>query len=279
MKKSTRLSLLVLAGILSFSRVQAQFSDLMQKAKDKAAQKASELLEKKTAARRKDSLAASTDSKLVAGSSGRSVIHSGSDFIPGDSVLVVEDFSSIPVGSSPHTIKTNGSGTVVTLDNQKGKWLALETNATYRLSRQHFFPLHFTLEFDLLVSADKIRDMYPVTFGFTKDNSVSGYLSSAGEYISLLYYNSNDVTAANEYGKSLFTKFDLDPYVNRIMHVSMDINGEKMAVYLDKNKVVDTQMFLRTDTKNFYISAPMQFNNGSRLLFSNLKVSTFKRSI
>jgi hypothetical protein len=267
-KKTTAICI-VIAFVLSGLNAHAQFGDLLQKAKDKAAKKASDMMDQK----KTDSPSGNTDQKRT-----RAVINSVFDFVAGDSVLVNENFASVAVGASPHTIKTNGAGEVVTVNGENGKWLALEASATYRLSKQYFYPRHFTIEFDLLASADKIGDMSPVFFGFTNDNSAKEYLMSGGEYVSLLYYNDNQITVANGNGKYLSTNYDLTPYANRAMHVSIMVDGERMAAYLDKTKIADTQLFLPTDAKNFYISAPFKYSNGAKLLFSNLRIATFKKS-
>ena len=259
-------SLFFFLSFLVEINVDAQFGGLIQKVKNKVGQKAGEIIDNKPAVPK------NSESKK----SSKAVINTVFDFIQGDSVLVKEDFLSFSIGSSPNTIKTNGAGSVVNIQDQSGKWLALEGDATYRLNKQRFYPKHFTVEFDLLASADKISDMSPVTFGFTNDNSVKEYLQSAGEFVSLLYYNNNEIIIANNSGNHLSTNYDLTPYANRIMHVSLVVDGEKMIVYLDKTKMADTQLFSATDTKNFYISAPLNYNNGSKLLFSNLKIATFK---
>lgn len=110
-----------------------------------------------------------------------------------------------------------------------------------------------------------------------QQSSATEYLTSAGEYVSLLYYNDHEVNVANTRGKNLSTDFDLTSYTNRVMRISMNVDGDRMAAYLDKTKIADTQLFLPADTRNFYISAPMQYQNGAKLLFGNLRVSTFKK--
>ncbi|QEC74989.1 hypothetical protein [Mucilaginibacter ginsenosidivorax] len=267
-KKITTICIAI-AFVLSGVNARAQFGDLLQKAKNKAAQKASDMMDQK----KNDAPPEEAGQKKT-----RAVINSVFDFAAGDSVLVNENFSSVAVGASPHTIKTNGAGDVVTVNGENGKWLALEASATYRLSKQYFYPRHFTLEFDLLASADKINDMSPVFFGFTNDNSAKEYLTGSGEYVSLLYYNNNQITVANQNGKYLTTNYDLTPYANRVMHVSIMVDGERMVAYLDKTKIADTQLFLPSDTKNFFLSAPFKYNNGAKLLFSNLRIATFKKS-
>jgi hypothetical protein len=102
-------------------------------------------------------------------------------------VIFTEDFANTPIGASTHAFKTNGSASVVPIDGQNGKWLALADNATYKLSRQLFNPKHFTVEFDIFAAADVVKDIYPVYFGFINDNSVKGYNSGEGAYMGLKY--------------------------------------------------------------------------------------------
>nr|WP_067059755.1 hypothetical protein [Mucilaginibacter sp. L294] len=259
-------------AILSGLNANAQFGNLLQKAKDKAAQKASEAMDKKS------SSPSATSTSTETQKSSKAVINSGFDFTAGDSVIFVEDFANVANGSSTKSFKTNGSATVVTVNDESGKWLALADNATYKLTKQLFYPKHFTVEFDVFAVADQVKDIYPVTFGFTKDNSVSEYNSGNGAYVGLQYYNENDININSSYNdKYLNTEFDLNSYLNRKMHVSIDVDNNKMAVYLDKAKLADTQLFLPTSPKNFYISAPMTYKNGSKVLVSNFKIMTFKK--
>ena len=48
------------------------------------------------------------------------------DFVPGDKVISVEDFSQDAVGDFPAKWNTNSSGEVVTLEGQEGHWLMLQ---------------------------------------------------------------------------------------------------------------------------------------------------------
>ncbi|NHA02783.1 hypothetical protein G7092_03200 [Mucilaginibacter sp. HC2] len=215
----------------------------------------------------------SNDNKSV-----KLAISSPFDFVPGDSVIFVENFSKIPDGSTTPAFKTNGSATVVSVQGKDGKWLALADNATYKLSKQIFYPKHFSVEFDVLAVADQSKDIYPVPIGFVKDNGIKQYNDGEGAYIDLKYYNGEEVDVNSLFtNKFLNTQFDLPSYANRAMHVSIIVNGDRMVVYLDKTKLADTQAFLPGSAKNLYISGPMQYHNGSKVLVSNFKIAKFKR--
>ncbi|MBK0377762.1 hypothetical protein [Mucilaginibacter segetis] len=271
MKRNRRIFiyLIIFLGTFSGLHADAQLGGLLKKAKNKAVQKAAEVMDKETAT------SANVDGDQT---SNKVIINTGFDFIPGDSVLFTENFTGIANGASAKSFKTNGSASIVTVNDEAGKWLALADNATYKFTKQRFYPKHFTIEFDIFAVADKVRDIYPLIFGFTKDNSVSDYNSGNGAYVSVKYYNEHEVNINSSYNdKYLSADFDLNPYVNRKMHVSLMVDNGRMEVYLDKTKLADTQLFLPASPKNFYISAPMQYKNGSKVLVSNFRIATYKK--
>ncbi|WCT12526.1 hypothetical protein [Mucilaginibacter jinjuensis] len=149
-KQNLLLGLIITASTCFTLNANAQLGGLWQKAKDKATQKASETLDKTT-----DKPSDASSSGTSAHKSSRAVINSAFDFVPGDSVIYYEDFAKYQVGTSPASFKTNGAGSIVTVNGENGKWMALQDNATYKFSRQLFYPKHFSMEFDLLASADQ----------------------------------------------------------------------------------------------------------------------------
>lgn len=243
----------------------AQQPAFLQKAKDKAR----DVIEKKTG----------RNGNISAGSENADLTNNDPfDFIPGDSLLFAEDFSGTRTGSSPATIKTNSKASVTSVDGQTGKWLALQDKAIYKLARQHFYPKHFTVEFDILASADRVKDISPLSFGFDADNSVREYTSNAGAYVELHYYDANQVNIGNSrLQKYANTTFDLSTDLNRPLHVSLTIEGERMVVYLNKTKLADTILFNPSDPRNFYITAPWQYEQGARILVSNFRIAAFKK--
>src|SRR3546814_2393391 len=77
-------------------------------------------------------------------------VYSKFDFIPGERVLFYEDFSVDNTGDFPARWNTNGSGEVVSLSGQAGKWLKIPDNTTSFPETGTALPENFTIEFDLL---------------------------------------------------------------------------------------------------------------------------------
>jgi OOP family OmpA-OmpF porin len=72
------------------------------------------------------------------------------DFIPGEKILVTEDFKQDAVGDFPAKWNTNSSGEVVTADGQEGHWLMLNKKGRFIPDFITSLPENFTLQFDLV---------------------------------------------------------------------------------------------------------------------------------
>lgn len=74
------------------------------------------------------------------------------DFIPGEKVIAIEDFSQDAVGDFPAKWNTNGNGEIVTIDGQQGKWLKFGPESIIYPEFVNGLPENFTVEFNLACS-------------------------------------------------------------------------------------------------------------------------------
>ena len=72
------------------------------------------------------------------------------DFIPGEKVLVSEDFSQDAIGDFPDKWNTNGSGEIVTADGQSGHWLMINKKGRFIPEYINSLPDNFTVQFDVI---------------------------------------------------------------------------------------------------------------------------------
>lgn len=72
------------------------------------------------------------------------------DFVPGEKVLIAEDFSQDAIGDFPGKWNTNGSGEVVTADGQQGHWLMINKKGRFIPEYITNLPENFTFQFDLI---------------------------------------------------------------------------------------------------------------------------------
>jgi OmpA-OmpF porin, OOP family len=73
------------------------------------------------------------------------------DFVPGDKVILFDDFSQDAVGDFPALWTANAPGEINTLNIAAGKWLNLNsTDGNYFLLKSIDFPKNFIIEFDIV---------------------------------------------------------------------------------------------------------------------------------
>lgn len=261
-----------LVPLIAFSApASAQFGGLLDAVKDKVEQE----VERQVQGAQDG---AATARATASDGKPRLRINEGFNFTPGSTVLVQDDFSQTPIGAMPREWKTNGSGTVVSVGGLEGQWLSLQSFATYKLETPPRLPDSFTIEFDLVIAADSTRDVSGMPFGFTADNSVRSYVQDAHNNSGIAVVTlgpqggSSVSSSATEYYHSF--DFDYKPYANRVMHVSIAVDGNAMQVYLDRTKIADSQLFRDNPSKYFFISAPINIENGANVLFGNFRIAS-----
>lgn len=92
------------------------------------------------------------------------------DFVPGDKILAIEDFSQDAVGDFPDKWDTDGSGEVMTVSNKEGKWFAMTRSGAFTPEFIKSLPENFTLEFDVAVQPnfDHYEGELGIAFARTK---------------------------------------------------------------------------------------------------------------
>lgn len=74
------------------------------------------------------------------------------DFIPGDKILAVEDFSQDAIGDFPDKWNTNSTGEVQTIEGKDGKWLSVTKRGIFLPEFITALPENFTLQVDMICS-------------------------------------------------------------------------------------------------------------------------------
>jgi OmpA-OmpF porin, OOP family len=92
------------------------------------------------------------------------------DFVPGEKIIASEDFSQDAIGDFPDKWNTNGSGEIVTTNKTPGKFLMTQKGVVFYPEWIKNLPDNFTLEFDLMCT-DK--------FSFYSGFFVTGFTSAA----------------------------------------------------------------------------------------------------
>jgi len=183
------------------------------------------------------------------------------DFVPGANVLLEEHFEKDALLDFPAQWNTNGSGKVVNIEGQQGKWLDIAPNTIVNPVLNKALPENCTIGFDLFLQVQGDQLTPAIQFGLT---SVSDILKEDIAYkdkffVGINRYHENDGHSL-EYGlKDVVgnkNDFALPSYANKVLHIDMAINKTRIRVYADQVKLIDLPRALTPGMRsNFYLSS------------------------
>jgi OOP family OmpA-OmpF porin len=76
------------------------------------------------------------------------------DFIPGEKVLIEENFNHVAIGDFPADWNTNSGGEIVNVDGKDGKFLMISKEGVFMPDYITELPENFTLQFDITTNED-----------------------------------------------------------------------------------------------------------------------------
>lgn len=200
------------------------------------------------------------------------------DFVPGDRVILFDDFSQDAVGDFPALWTANAPGEINTISIASGNWFNLNsTDGNYFLLKNVDFPKNFIIEFDivpkktggriaaglLLYAEDKHKEMdnepHPgvggVMLSVERDNwNTWGYKKGEKDMIT---------------GRST-----VKPVVaEKVNHVIVWVQGRRLRVYHDGSKVLDMPTNIYDDVKLNRLCFRLSRGASSGSYISNLRIT------
>jgi OmpA-OmpF porin, OOP family len=228
-----------------------------------------------------------------ASSSKTLAAYSKFDFIPGEKIIAVEDFSQDAVGDFPAKWNTDASGEVVTLDGTDGNWLALTASGTLTPDFIKFLPDNFTLEFDLAVSPTysfydqpllinivSLRDANNFTawgrFGNNKHTGVVISLHPQDAGSKPLGQTAYQLWVAGK--KTMENKANQLEAFNikdkNLVRVSMWRQNQRFRVYLDETKIWDLPRAFDSEADyNSLVFSRHSAKDGNNFYVSNIRLA------
>lgn len=202
------------------------------------------------------------------------------DFVPGDKVLLFEDFSQDAVGDFPALWSTNGSGEIKTINISNGNWLHLTTHGNqYQLMKDLDLPDNFIIEFDVILPpTDQNPPAVWMTL-FKTENEDLGYVennplpSGFGVYIEASEYASWLGKAYNNdwvEGRSLLSPVK----INQVEHVIIWVQKRRLRVYHAGQKVLDLPTLIPANFKPNRLTFDNSDCNDSNPYISNIRITT-----
>lgn len=228
--------------------------------------------EKNTAANNSDTDSAANSNGL----SGSIKAYSKYDFVPGEKIIVFEDFSQDAVGDFPDKWNTNASAEIVTIESLQGKWLKISKQGVFMPDFIDSLPDNFTLEYDLLCdNPGRIWSLYASLVALSDRNHPEQWQSENSRFtFTVAPYPDGNSTSTIELrkdgaGQSMSGGTKQFSDKTKPVHIALWRQKERVRVYFNQEKVWDLPKVMsqnslynslvywmqgHTDDGNFYLS-------------------------
>jgi outer membrane protein OmpA-like peptidoglycan-associated protein len=228
----------------------------------------------------------------VPGTGGDWNTYSKFDFIPGDKILAVEDFSQDAIGDFPDKWNTNSTGEVQTIGGKDGKWLSVTKRGIFLPEFIKDLPDNFTLQFDLACNPNFARGSGDFMVSINAIPNPGKDFTRLGHGVAMNGARvSFQANASYNHGQTAFWLFSDDNQTmnntidqtewagpvpqHNIVKISIWRQRQRLRVYMNESKVWDLPRAFETDKKynTVLFALTDDINNGDRVLFSNIRLA------
>jgi outer membrane protein OmpA-like peptidoglycan-associated protein len=280
------LLLIAVAGCSCLAQAQ-----ILKKIKDKVDNKVSNAIEKKADEaingnkEGKNNDQPTKDNSNSETNPGSIKTYSKYDFVPGEKIIVFEDFMQDAVGDFPAKWNTNAAGEIMTIDKIPGHWFAIGKTGVYMPDFIDSLPEDFTLEFDMLVDkpvhswgidvnlsqlADRSK---PADWSYAKNNFSLNILPGSPDF------NNNGTSSYRKKKNGVeessnTTKITQFIDIARPVHVAFWRQKERLRVYMNEEKTWDVPKAILPEAKLNSLVFNIRTSNGQWFyLITNLRLA------
>lgn len=219
------------------------------------------------------------DDKSVVGKQEKESLKAFSryDFVPGDQVLLYEDFSQDAVGDFPALWTTNKAGEINTLNVAPGNWLNLNsTEGTWWFLNQIEFPKNFIVEFDVVPKKGGARYAVGVAiYGESTFKEMSDPFSCKTGLIVNVAKTGWETQGLKSGNPKITGNSDINPVEEeKVNHVIIWVQNRRVRIYHKGEKVLDMPTNLYDDNKFTRLAFQLYRGASSSSYVSNIKITT-----
>jgi OmpA-OmpF porin, OOP family len=172
------------------------------------------------------------------------------DFVPGEKIVALEDFTQDAIGDFPAKWNTNSSGEIVTIAGQTGRWLKLTKAGVFTPDFITDFPDNVTVEFDLFVQPG-FSAGFPLEFAlvqFTNRKAIDDWEDGPNTVTATAFpgYGGSDSGMSATWsrqdgtsGASNQSKTSQLAPNGKATHIAVWRQRQRMRVYMNQEKVWD----------------------------------------
>jgi len=203
------------------------------------------------------------------------------DYVPGEVLMVFEDFSEDALGDFPARWNTDGTGEVVTFGASKEKWFQMKSGSDYIPDLPRELPESYTIEFDLAARGiDRKTSSSALLESILDDNNLFRQGSNFArvripfcQFISIGFHIWNQVDGKRVINNSV--QADIRQLVLNQPHVSIAVNKTRFRLWMNDKKYVDVpRMVPPGNTIKYLKLRPYSFKDGKEDIYiRNLKIA------
>ena len=213
------------------------------------------------------------------GSTPKFEAYSKYDFVPGDKVLLFEDFSQDAVGDFPALWTTDVAGEINSLNIAPGNWFNLNsTEGTYWFMEDIDFPKNFILEMDIIPKKAGGRFAADVVlFGENSHSEMdkTGDPGICGIHLSIeknIWETEGYKKGANESLTGTSTVNLVEP--EKVNHVIFWVQNRRVRIYHKGGKVLDVPTNIYEGSKFSRLCFKLYRGASAGSYISNIKITT-----
>ncbi len=220
----------------------------------------------------------STESEKGNSSNSDITVERAPDFEPGPVTIFEDNFSRDNKGDFPAKWDTNGSGEVVVIEGKK--WFRMGGRSTYVPIIKESLPENYTIEFDMLtVGLDRNTSSQSWIHLLLHDTPLfeSSKSSSMVKLSFCQYVSSPGSIEKRDAGKRIFINSIGKDYRDAIhgqSQISVAVNGPRMRVWLNENKLIDVPRMVpaAADIFKFYVFGLRDEPSKDEVYITNFRV-------
>ncbi len=201
------------------------------------------------------------------------------DFVPGDKVLLYEDFSQDAVGDFPALWTTDVAGEVNTLNIAAGNWFNLNSSeGTYWFMKDIDIPKNFILEMDIVPKKGAPRFAADVVlFGENSHSEMdkAGDPGTCGLHLKIeknIWETVGYKKGTNEKLTGSSTLYLVEP--EKVNHVIVWVQNRRVRIYHQGGKVLDVPTNIYEGSKFSRLCFKLYRGASSGSYISNIKITT-----
>ncbi|GJM27381.1 MAG: hypothetical protein DHS20C17_00160 [Cyclobacteriaceae bacterium] len=224
---------------------------------------------------------AQTTGTVAESSTANFAVNTKFDYVPGEQLMVFDDFSEDAVGDFPARWNTNGTGEVVTLGDSDDKWFQIRSGSDYIPDLPNELPEEYTIEFDLATRGldQKTASSTLLEIFLDDNNTFNQGKNFITTRIPFCQYHPVGFRVRNVVnGKSVINNQldgDIRQQVLNLPHISIAVNKTRFRLWVNETKYIDVPRLVPTGNTIKYLKfRPYYFKDGKEDIFiRNLKIA------